>query len=62
MQGEHPLYESDGKLKEIRAVGSYTSSPAGTPIEKVAAVIRMLSCSSIFAERTVSYTNCLTMI
>ena len=29
MQGEHPLYESDGKLKEIRAVGSYTSSPAG---------------------------------
>jgi len=29
MQGEHRLYEPDGKLKEIRAVGSYMSSPAG---------------------------------
>jgi quercetin dioxygenase-like cupin family protein len=27
IQGEHRLYEADGKLKEIRAVGSYTSSP-----------------------------------
>ena len=26
IQGEHRLYEADGKLKEIRAVGSYTSS------------------------------------
>jgi len=26
IQGEHRLYEADGSLKEIRAVGSYTSS------------------------------------
>ena len=29
VQGEHRLYESNGDLKEIRAVGSYTSSPPG---------------------------------
>jgi quercetin dioxygenase-like cupin family protein len=28
VQGEHYLYEANGKLKEVRAVGSYTSSPA----------------------------------
>ncbi len=28
IQGEHRLYEPNGELKEIRAVGSYTSSPA----------------------------------
>jgi quercetin dioxygenase-like cupin family protein len=28
VQGEHRLYEPDGKLKEVRAVGSYTVSPA----------------------------------
>jgi len=28
VQGEHRLYESDGKVKEVRPVGSYTSSPA----------------------------------
>lgn len=28
IQGEHRLYESNGKIKEIRPVGSYTSSPA----------------------------------
>jgi hypothetical protein len=28
VQGEHRLYEPDGKLKEIRPVGSYTRSPA----------------------------------
>lgn len=27
VQGEHRLYEPDGKLKEIRKVGSYTVSP-----------------------------------
>lgn len=26
VQGEHRLYETDGRLKEIRVVGSYTSS------------------------------------
>lgn len=26
VQGEHRLYEADGRLKEVRAVGSYTSS------------------------------------
>lgn len=32
IQGEHRLYEADGKLKEIRAVGSYTSSlPSDEP-------------------------------
>ena len=28
LQGEHRLYHLDGKLKEIRATGSYTVSPA----------------------------------
>ncbi len=28
VQGEHRLYEPNGKIKEIRAVGSYTLSPA----------------------------------
>ncbi len=28
VQGEHCLYEANGELKEVRAVGSYTSSPA----------------------------------
>ena len=27
VQGEHRLYEPNGKIKEIRAVGSYTVSP-----------------------------------
>src|SRR5262249_18884791 len=31
VQGEHRLYEPNGKLKEIRPVGSYTSSPPGEP-------------------------------
>ncbi|WP_347989103.1 regulator [Methylomonas sp. AM2-LC] len=28
IQGEHILYHADGQLKEVRAVGSYTSSEA----------------------------------
>ena len=31
VQGEHRLYEPDGALKEVRRVGSYTSSPPGDP-------------------------------
>jgi len=31
VQGEHRLYEPNGKLKEIRPVGGYTSSPPGEP-------------------------------
>jgi quercetin dioxygenase-like cupin family protein len=31
VQGEHRLYEPNGQLKEIRLVGSYTSSPPGDP-------------------------------
>jgi quercetin dioxygenase-like cupin family protein len=31
VQGEHRLYEPNGKLKELRPVGSYTSSPPGDP-------------------------------
>ena len=31
IQGEHRLYEADGALKEVRAVGSYTSSQPGDP-------------------------------
>ena len=29
VQGEHRLYEPNGDIKEIRAVGSYKSSPPG---------------------------------
>jgi quercetin dioxygenase-like cupin family protein len=28
IQGEHRLYETNGRLKEVRPVGSYTRSPA----------------------------------
>jgi hypothetical protein len=31
IQGEHRVYEPDGRLKEIRKVGSYTSSTPGEP-------------------------------
>jgi hypothetical protein len=31
VQGEHRLYEPNGALKEIRPVGSYTSSQPGEP-------------------------------
>ena len=31
VQGEHRLYEPNGALKEVRHVGSYTSSPPGDP-------------------------------
>jgi hypothetical protein len=31
IQGEHRLYEPDGSLKEVRAVGSYTSNEPGDP-------------------------------
>ena len=31
VQGEHRLYETNGDLKEIRRVGSYTVSPPGPP-------------------------------
>jgi len=29
VQGEHRLYEPDGRLKEVRPVGTFTSSPPG---------------------------------
>jgi hypothetical protein len=31
IQGEHRLYEPDGALKEVRPVGTYTSSAPGDP-------------------------------
>jgi quercetin dioxygenase-like cupin family protein len=31
IQGEHRLYKPNGALKEVRRVGSYTSSPPGDP-------------------------------
>jgi 2,4'-dihydroxyacetophenone dioxygenase len=31
VQGDHRLYEPNGALKEVRPVGSYTSSPPGEP-------------------------------
>jgi hypothetical protein len=31
VQGDHLIYEPDGALKEVRRVGSYTSSPPGEP-------------------------------
>jgi hypothetical protein len=31
VQGEHRLYEPSGVLKEVRHVGSYTSTPPGEP-------------------------------
>lgn len=37
VQGEHRLYEPNGALKEIRPVGSYTSTPPG---ERIAREVR----------------------
>ena len=31
VQGEHRMYEPNGALKEVRPVGSYTSTPPGEP-------------------------------
>jgi len=31
IHGEHRLYEPNGALKEVRAVGTYTSTPPGEP-------------------------------
>jgi hypothetical protein len=31
VQGEHRLYEPNGALKEVRPVGTYTSTPPGEP-------------------------------
>ncbi len=31
VQGDHILYEPNGKVKEVRRVGSYTTSPPGDP-------------------------------
>ena len=31
VQGQHRLYEPNGVLKEVRVVGSYTSTPPGEP-------------------------------
>jgi hypothetical protein len=31
IQGEHRLYEPNGILKEVRSVGTYTSTPPGEP-------------------------------
>jgi hypothetical protein len=31
VQGEHRLYEPNGALREVRSVGSYTSTPPGEP-------------------------------
>ena len=31
VQGEHRFYEPNGALKEVRPVGSYTSTPPGEP-------------------------------
>lgn len=31
VQGDHILYEPSGKVKEVRRVGSYTTSPPGDP-------------------------------
>jgi hypothetical protein len=34
VQGEHRLYEPDGKVKEIRPVGRYTVSPASDELHR----------------------------
>ena len=38
VQGEHRLYEPGGALKEVRPVGSYTSTPPGEPHQEGAGV------------------------
>lgn len=31
VQGEHRLYEPDGRPKEVRPIGTFTATPAGSP-------------------------------
>jgi quercetin dioxygenase-like cupin family protein len=50
VQGEHRLYEPNGALKEIRPVGSYTSSPPGEPHREGGGVDGCVVLYSIRAE------------
>jgi len=55
IQGEHRLYEADGRLKEIRPVGSYTSSlPSDEPHREGAPMKTRSSFSAYAAMRTCS--------
>jgi hypothetical protein len=50
VQGEHRLYEPNGEIKEIRAVGSYTVSPASEEPHREGGVMKALSCYLVFVK------------
>jgi quercetin dioxygenase-like cupin family protein len=56
VQGEHRLYEPNGALKEIRPVGSYTSSPPGEPHGE-GGEMKAASSSIVFAGTVTSCSN-----
>ena len=55
VQGEHRLYEPNGLLKEVRPVGSYTSSPPGEPHREGGGVDGGVVFYSIRAEQDVLF-------
>jgi hypothetical protein len=59
VQGEHRPYEPSGALKEIRAVGSYTSSLPGEPHREGGGDEKWSSFTAS-AETRMSCSNCLT--
>ena len=58
VQGEHRLYEPDGKLKEIRPVGSYTRSPASNDPHREGGGNQDVVSFSAFVVAIVCYTKC----
>jgi hypothetical protein len=56
IQGEHRLYKADGSLKEVRAVGSYTSSlPSDEPHREGGGDVDVIVFFSIRGEESVLY-------
>jgi hypothetical protein len=56
IQGEHRLYKADGNLKEVRAVGSYTSSlPSDEPHREGGGDVDVIVFFSIRGEDGVLY-------
>lgn len=56
IQGEHRLYKADGSLKEVRAVGSYTSSlPSDEPHREGGGDVDVIVFFSIRGEDSVLY-------
>ena len=66
LQGEHRIYHPDGSLKEVRALGSYTSSePSETPhregggAEDTIVFFSIRGCDGVLYEILDDHLNCI---